>query len=383
VCIGAALLVMAGVGATILHWSETLSTNAKRPLDVPALPQRQNSRGPAQLPEVASLESRSINRPYDVHHNNGPSRTAAVTQWPLILNLAGHSRPATAIASMPPTDATTVLLVRGHRFTDGDLERLGQLAQQCVAATPAVAMWVSLDTTNVADEAKRLRLHVEANVTGVQWGVDMHVHEYNSMRLLERFPALAQARSRTKKQWRGRSVAFGFHTEAISMWYELPEVQLLRPLVVWAIEGDVGYSGADVTELFRQYNSSTADLITHRCRTIDASWWHTDVASDAYLGRIPRVNRTWSGEYVQRFSSLLLESVVEMNNEGMHAWSEQAACSMAAAAGLTWESLFPQHMGKPFTYRHVVRDAFKSREEWLELLKKPKKQNKLYHPVKY
>lgn len=297
-------------------------------------------------------------------------------------------------ASIPPLKTATMvstvrrngttLLVRGHHFTDGEMERMCQLAKQCASAAPTVAFWVSLDTTHYHHEAQRMKEYFAANATSLRWGIDVNVHEYDSTELLKRFPALAQAHARVKKTWRHKSIGFGFHTEAVSLWYELATVQRSEPSKVWVMEGDVAYSGPDITVLFKSYQNRPADLITSKCRPISSSWWHTEVVSDAYGNRIPRANRSWSGEYVQRFSRRLLNSILDMNSQGMHAWSEQAACSMVAATNLTWISFDSRHVGSPFTFKHVgMRDPFKTKEGWLAMFKNKKKRDKLYHPVKY
>jgi hypothetical protein len=283
-----------------------------------------------------------------------------------------------------PTSSTTVLLVRAHQFTDGALKRLADLAAQCTSASPPVSLWVSLDTTMVAGEADRLRafLKLRLHTTNTSTA-SLLIHEYNSTDMLTSYPALSQAHSRAKRQWRSRSLAFGFHTEAISLWYQRAAQRGHHPRTVWSMESDVGYSGTDITLLFRDYMNNTADLLTHRCRSIANTWWHTEVASDTYKQRIPRPNRTWSGEYVQRYSRRLLEAILRMNNDGMHAWSEQSTCSMAAAANLTWEPLSLRHIGIPFTFRHVKSKSFPTEDVWEAILKHPKKRDKLYHPVKF
>lgn len=291
--------------------------------------------------------------------------------------------PPAAVPTAKTDHSRTVLLIRGHQLTIGAMWRLAQIVRQCARGSPPVPVWVSLDTTAIEGEANKLLSFLRKAEESGSILENTHIHEYNSSQMLTRYPTLREAISRAKIQWRKRSVAFGFHTEAISMWYQQTEVQRLQPTTVWSMEADVGYSGEDITALFRDYENNSAALLTHRCKRTAKTWWHTEVASDAYRKRIPRSNRTWSGEYVQRFSRSLLDAILKMNEEGMHAWSEQAACSMAMAENMTVESFSIRHLGIPFTYRHVKGKSFESKDKWEEVLRHSKKRNKLFHPVKF
>ena len=102
----------------------------------------------------------------------------------------------------------------------------------------------------------------------------------------------------------------------------------------------------------------------------------------AYGEKIPRAIRSMSFEYVQRFSGRLLQTLDEAGRlEGMHAWSEQATCSVLSYKGLRHEPLRREHTGSPFSFRHSK--AIKTEQKWLSQSKSEAQQDKLLHPVKY
>jgi len=97
-------------------------------------------------------------------------------------------------------------------MTEGQMERMVQLARACAAGTPPVAFSVSLDTTLIVGERERLRKYIASrpNITAD----DIHIHEYNETMMVERYPKLPEAQRKvTANGWGSRPAPFGFHTE--------------------------------------------------------------------------------------------------------------------------------------------------------------------------
>ena len=113
----------------------------------------------------------------------------------------------------------------------------------------------------------------------------------------------------------------------------------------------------------------------------DRHWQHTNSHSSEYGKRIPFDNRSYSFEHVQRYSVRLLAALHRAGLDGMHAWSEQAACSICQLNSLRFERLKSEHLGQPFTFKH--RATITSENDLNNRASKPNMKNKWIHPVKF
>lgn len=169
---------------------------------------------------------------------------------------------------------------------------------------------------------------------------------------------VAKAATAVWRKWAGgarSSIAWGFHTEALALWWA--EARGLLPSAgpehVWVLEDDVGFT-APLAELVAQYADSQADLITAepwilepltnvRCRTqqVDLQvdqleetsiawegWCWQDTCTEAYAALVPHSKRLVTKEHAQRFSYRLLEEIIACVRKGCSAWSEQFSPSL-------------------------------------------------------
>lgn len=329
------------------------------------------------------------------------------------------------------------------------LARMREWADSLAAA--GIPLHVSIDTTHGHSAAEAVRASL---------GESVLVHTYDEPQMVEAFPhlpacmrrmagepewaglesrALAAGETREAvetvarevwREWAGSasSLAWGFHAEAISLWWR----ELLQgtiggasslaaapvnvnanaeegraappppPLHIWVLEDDVGFT-APLVELIASHASSHADLITDHprpsqplrdvcVRRRDAfhdddkvfwkGWcWH-GTCTDSYAEAVPEAARLISNEHVQRFSARFLDEVTARVAAGCSAWSEQLAPSLCAALDrYTLEPLCSAHL-PPDPKAQFSHSARVSEAEYRELCRRPETRGVLLHALK-
>lgn len=128
-------------------------------------------------------------------------------------NAAGLRPPETAPSGAAPIarifDNNTALLLRAHKLNELMIQRLLLYCESCRRASPPIALWLSLDTTTVADERK----HVMNATKDSSCAGAINYHVYNTSDMLRSFPKLAEVKTHGMKKWRHKSLALGYHTE--------------------------------------------------------------------------------------------------------------------------------------------------------------------------
>ena len=302
------------------------------------------------------------------------------------------------------------MLVRTHNPTAAMLARMAEWRDSLTAA--GVAMHVSVDTTGGRAPFDRVckalgALDIVAASRGSQGAPGsgtVLAHAYDEAEIMDAFPhlrllrrrmvgepdwaglrrlrseqdaaAVAAASRHLWRRWAGEkaakgetddvetdnveaagvettdvgmvSIAWGFHAEAVALWWRCARSLLGPPIRVWVLEDDVGFT-APLATLTAAYESSDADLITHaprraeplrdvRCAS-DArcardvpggprggacplAWqgwcWH-ETCTDSYASLVPSEARLVTKEHAQRFSGRLLDEMASRLGTGCSA----------------------------------------------------------------
>eukprot|EP00037_Helgoeca_nana_P036722 m.12752 g.12752 ORF g.12752 m.12752 type:complete len:415 (-) comp7885_c0_seq1:65-1309(-) len=275
------------------------------------------------------------------------------------------------------SNASVVLLIRGHALTRAMLDRISDWAKEGIttATVPLFDVALSLDTTSRRGQRDLAMAHfrhrrVERLVA---------IHTYTETEMLAQFPALIEARAGAVWGDAQGSAALGFHVEAIVLWYRgLSASQRNQYRHVWVFEADVAYSGPKIARVLGAYGN--ADLVTKKCIPIPTGWIHAAAVSAAYNASVPQTQRQTTVEAVQRFSAKLMGVLATRLDQGQHAWSEQAACSFAAVEALSIAALRTSDVGMPFSYGSRQKVTQFNFERYAH---HRFRQNKLYHPVKF
>eukprot|EP00038_Savillea_parva_P030959 m.81899 g.81899 ORF g.81899 m.81899 type:complete len:366 (-) comp9429_c0_seq2:135-1232(-) len=274
------------------------------------------------------------------------------------------------------TNATTVLLVRGHGLSRAMLDRITDWAVAGARVRPRIDVALSLDTTTRRGQHDIASKHFQQR--GVSSLVSIHLYDTNDMYV--EFPTLQDAVNKSIYP-SVTSAAYGFHTEAIALWYKaLPLAKQERYKYIWVFESDVAFSGTGFGLMAKLAGYGPADLVSHGCSSVSADWGHTDVVSPAYNASVPRSMRRRCVEAVQRFSQAFLKDMLKRMDRGEHAWSEQATCSWAAVGGFRVQSMKKTDIGVPFSIsssNKVTKFLFS------RFAHHSFRQDKLYHPVKF
>ena len=288
------------------------------------------------------------------------------------------------------------------------------------------------------------RALAEKGVDGrVRWHVYTErdlIRAYPALVALARTPPLPAVFEKAASEHKPRSLAWGFHAEAINCWFQaLPPATKAAYEYVWVLEDDVGYTG-NIAELVASYaaadaaaaagaggagagaSASTsmdvdagasaaagactppswqhgpqggADLLTwgsgpgNRPHPTGARWYWKDVVSPGFEKLVPPASRCCNSEHCQRFSARLLDTLhAASSGDGAGAgaagaaiaWSEQSVPSICKTAGLQIAPFREEHIGHPFSW-----DGRISETEWnrLRLGKSLRTKGKLFHALKF
>jgi hypothetical protein len=280
-----------------------------------------------------------------------------------------------------PHSTRCALLVRSHKPSAGALLRVGEWAEQA-AALEGLDLWVQIDRSSEASAGTR------ADITAalpVAVRSRVHFHEYTQDDMTAAYPALAALREsdaamgRTKELQSGHySLAWGFHTEAINLWFvALPERE--RYAHVWVFEDDVGFSG-DLAHFLASCERCEADLLADTIVPCAQGWWWTETVSPGYAERVPADRRVQAREHVQRLSRRLLLALHGLAQQGVVGWSEQSTPSLCAWMGMALGPIPGHLVGHVFSWDgRVLQSDF---DKWRRA-KSPRYRNKLFHALKW
>jgi hypothetical protein len=271
--------------------------------------------------------------------------------------------------------------VRSHKPTAGALLRIGEWAEQA-AELEGLDLWVQIDRSNEASAGTRAEI-MGALPAAVRSRV--RFHEYTQGDMTATYPALVALREsdaamgRTKELQSGRySLAWGFHTEAINLWFvALPERE--RYAQVWVFEDDVGFSG-DLAHFLASCEQCEADLLADTIVPCAQGWWWTETVSPGYAERVPAERRVQAREHVQRLSRRLLLALHSLAQEGVVGWSEQSTPTLCEWLGMALAPIPAHFIGHVFSWDgRVLQSDF---EKWRRA-KSPRFRNKLFHALKW
>ena len=276
----------------------------------------------------------------------------------------------------------TLFVVRCHDPTEAALRRwlnyferlqfrFNEPDHPCWAATDGgVALALSVDTTNQTT-AQRARLR-DFSRTAADYENSIFVHRYNENDMKKAFPGLRECERKLdaedklqKEIKKGRSLAWGFHAEALILCVRAVRRALRVEAFkhVWCSEDDVGINGYGAHGLVEKYLDNSADLIGGRCKRqpVEPEWWWKNVGTDSFFRYVPPSSRLFCEEHVQRYSGKLLRVAEHfMVSSSFSAWSESFWPSFVDAhPDLTFEPLGTT-CGTPYCWNGNVTE-----EQWM------------------
>mmetsp|Transcript_2133 Transcript_2133/g.4064 ORF Transcript_2133/g.4064 Transcript_2133/m.4064 type:complete len:324 (-) Transcript_2133:281-1252(-) len=197
--------------------------------------------------------------------------------------------------------------------------------------------------------------------------------------MTERFPSLSNLLDRHHLDSVGASISWGFHIEALNLWYEI-----VRPRkhydYVWIIECDVGFSGK-LGDFVGNMTSRNEDLLLPYKRVMNSSWPFYNTATPAFAQIAPNTtDRIYGAEQFQRISAKLFDILLDWSSRGVSAWSEMSTPTAVKYYNLTDYELTPY-----FDINQMDWDKRVSREEWKRIMQStdPDVVNHFYHALKW
>jgi len=264
-----------------------------------------------------------------------------------------------------------------------------QLADAAIAnADAAVGFWVLVDETHGGSgcTSARGRLQALAHEAGIADGF-LQCFVFTEADMLERFPVVRSLRRAMPgtpdvrdcfSLPHQKSLAWGFHTEAILLWWEHVSSSVRgRPAHVWVLEDDAGYSG-DLSEFVQTYAQETADLVVHGIQLVEEDWVWRDTASPHFLQLVPFHRRFRCAEHVQRLSALLLDALQRYCDKGISGWSEMSIPSLCSNCGLEMRALKPEHIGALYVFHGKVPAL-----SWERICTERATRNRWWHALKW
>eukprot|EP00466_Bigelowiella_natans_P014564 jgi/Bigna1/67329/fgenesh1_pg.3_\ len=307
-------------------------------------------------------------------HNMSRATISRVISWARQLNKEGDEEEEVEKQDM---DAS-------HLQEDGRERRLGR--QWKTKQSSNYDVYVSIDVTYSCGKRtlRRMRQALKNENSGnlkKEKAWILQIHTYDEATMVEEFPKLHAARIRLPRgrldipgKREDRSMAWGFHSEALALWHlkhnavdsssssngayrSSPGDNRYR--YVWE---DVGVTG-DIRPLLNAYASEDRDFIASELLPITATWYFYPVALDEFVkkaeGKQLRAN---TREHVQRFSSRIIHRMVTWSKEGAIAWSEETPAMICLVEGLSYLELYEDHLGDPYRWDgHVTKEDFHNR----------------------
>ena len=130
--------------------------------------------------------------------------------------------------------------------------------------------------SDVQDNIRQVLAKTGVPHDGVQF------HEYCQKDMEGQYPVLSQdllnnpCMRSTKDLRSGKySLAWGFHNEAVNMWYQSLSHDRKYDYV-WIMEDDVGFS-SNWMDFFEIYAGSQVDLLTYDTLAMCPKWWWADM----------------------------------------------------------------------------------------------------------
>lgn len=280
-----------------------------------------------------------------------------------------ESNVPTDLRKFPHEPNSSVVLIRSHSFSEGMVERFRQMNKDL--AREGMDLWVSVDTTRSGSMAL--------------WD-GVHVHEYSAKDLIEEFPGMSKANVHaSSRMWKNlmsmeRSVyTWGYHAEAIGLWWETYLLAGGHADYVWILEQDVGVTG-DFTDILHQYDDSSADFISYNTMVAFPKWAWGGLVTKEFDQIVPRDKIMKTNEHVQRLSSRFLNLLLNCSKSNIIGWSEASIPSLANYYGMEMAELEKDHLGVPYKWHSNLTLA-----SWERKMENDKRKGvtKLYHPVKH
>ena len=168
--------------------------------------------------------------------------------------------------------------------------------------------WVSVDTTCT------LGTHTERNRILQLVRDGWQLHRYDESEMLSTFPGLfnlslmprvacAMVDVTGRKR---RSLAWGFHVEALCLWWAAADREYAY---TWVFEDDVGFTG-DIAELLTAFETDHSDLLAYREQFVDNKWYWLPVASNNFAVRFCSTGLRKINEHVVRVSCRLFKAII-------------------------------------------------------------------------
>eukprot|EP00756_Hemistasia_phaeocysticola_P051921 Hpha_TRINITY_DN270_c0_g1::TRINITY_DN270_c0_g1_i1::g.83714::m.83714 len=229
------------------------------------------------------------------------------------------------------------VLVRTHRPTAAALKRIAQWTAEVQSG--GWDLWVQAD----ASSSWRQRPEVEAMWERLRSACGGRLHLFTDEEMRERFPALSEPKWTAGK----RTLGYGFHCQAISLWWRCSGVEYEW---VWVLEDDVGCSGR-LGDVLNAHADDDADLLTYNWKQRHPGWPWKEAVSRGFRTVCPKLSdQLFSREHVQRLSGRLLAALERFSLDGVVAWSEMATPSLCRCLCLKEGSLRTEHIGDKYAW---------------------------------
>lgn len=225
-----------------------------------------------------------------------------------------------------------------------------------------------------------LRTFAEYNITNV------HIHRYTEQDLLKNFPGLLPLQTYILKEMKVQemiskkcTMAWGFHVEALLLWWKWSLKKKQEYDYVWVFEDDVGIKGS-LLDLLQCYQDEQADLLTDNAHSMNEDWFWKNVHTSNFLNQTGGNELTCCSEHVQRFSNKLMERLTNLCSNGVHAWSEAFTSTVANNADdLILKGFCVENVGDPYKWNGRVTE-----DEWIAIMKEEESSTpKMYHALKF
>ena len=283
-----------------------------------------------------------------------------------------------------------LFVVRLHDLSSGAFAMVGVLwllhrARGGVKDSKGMVLALSVDITN-QKAVQRVRLR-EFGRRAAEAGIPIRIHRYNEVDMKRTFPGLVECEAKLdaegklrKEIKKGRSLAWGFHAEALILC-----VRALRRAVVasfeyvWVAEDDIGVT-ADMADFVACFDACDADLVGGKARKrIEDNWWWKSIGTESYFRIVPPSSRLFCEEHIQRFSGKLIRYAEDlMMAGGVGAWSETFWPSLVDVhPDFSYASLRGFH-GRPYDwFGNISEDA------WYSIMRSTRAQMKVFHALRF
>mmetsp|Transcript_3535 Transcript_3535/g.6124 ORF Transcript_3535/g.6124 Transcript_3535/m.6124 type:complete len:328 (-) Transcript_3535:784-1767(-) len=265
----------------------------------------------------------------------------------------------------------TAVMVRCMRPPAGAVERIEDWR---LSLPKEVDFWVQIDNSTGGADAD-----FEAIRNGLSNPGSVLFSAFTVNEMTARFPSLNNLVNATNFYNTHRPLSWGFHVEALNLWYENIRTRKQYDHV-WVVECDVGYSG-NFGDFVTNMMSRKEDLLLPSMHPGDWNWAFISTCTPAFASLLPNVrDRMIGSEQIQRISAKLFDSLLDWSNHGISAWSEMATPSAAKYHNLTILELTSF-----WKDGHTAWNQRVSREEWNEIMRStdPKVTNRFYHALKW